>query len=400
MAGPDPATTEWVPVWNPVGAGPIGPQGEQGIQGPVGPEGPQGDQGIQGDIGPQGIQGPIGPEGPKGDTGDTGPQGPQGIKGDTGLPGATAPHAPNHQPGGTDPLTNNAWTNVANVFTESQAISRDTPVLYMKDTGQPVDNRVFRMYNAGAQLVIDSVNDANINANTALIVNRVGDITANKNLSATGTGGNVAQKHVDNNFTSNQTISKNLPTLIFNDTSQGVNLKKWGIVPAAGNLYIQSETDTGVGLINTLSLIRDGDLVVAKDISEKARTTPMGHWIGVPYNAANFNSAGTWTVEAADMALNRYTLIGKTMIWQLQINTSSLNVATGQLNCVIPGGFTISGGLHGNCKLHDGAAVWKIADLTGYHGSNFIGIINTNFATLTPVVNSLYVFFNTTFEII
>jgi hypothetical protein len=167
VASPDPATTEWVPVWTPNNVGPIGPQGPQGIQGPIGPQGPEGDQGIQGvqgpigptgptgntgaqgiqgpigpigptgpegDVGPQGPQGitgaqgpigPTGPEGPKGDTGDTGPQGPQGIQGETGATGpsgATAAHAPNHRIGGSDPLTLAAWTDVANVFTQVQTV--------------------------------------------------------------------------------------------------------------------------------------------------------------------------------------------------------------------------------------------------------------------------------------
>jgi hypothetical protein len=88
MAGPPPATTEWVPIWNPTSEGPVGPQGPQGIEGPQGPigltgptgppgadstvPGPQGPQGIQGPQGPQGIQGPIGPSGSVGGTGTPG----------------------------------------------------------------------------------------------------------------------------------------------------------------------------------------------------------------------------------------------------------------------------------------------------------------------------------------
>lgn len=33
MAGPDPATTEWVPIWNPTSEGPIGPEGPAGPPG-------------------------------------------------------------------------------------------------------------------------------------------------------------------------------------------------------------------------------------------------------------------------------------------------------------------------------------------------------------------------------
>jgi hypothetical protein len=37
---PDPATTEWVPIWNPLTQGPVGPQGPQGETGEIGPAGP------------------------------------------------------------------------------------------------------------------------------------------------------------------------------------------------------------------------------------------------------------------------------------------------------------------------------------------------------------------------
>ena len=69
---PDPATTNWVPIWNPLVAGPAGPQG------PIGPAGPQGPEGPQGDTGPQGIQGPAGPQGIQGPAGLQRPVGPEG----------------------------------------------------------------------------------------------------------------------------------------------------------------------------------------------------------------------------------------------------------------------------------------------------------------------------------
>jgi hypothetical protein len=55
MAIPDPNTTNWVPIWNPLTQGPVGPPGPtgpQGIQGPQGPQGPQGIQGIPGTLPP------------------------------------------------------------------------------------------------------------------------------------------------------------------------------------------------------------------------------------------------------------------------------------------------------------------------------------------------------------
>ncbi len=115
----------------------------------TGPQGPEGDPGPMGPQGPAGPQGDVGPQGPAGATGSQGPQGIQGIQGPTGpgvAAGGTAnqilaknsvtnydtkwidtpappAHASTHRPGGTDPLVNNAWTDVANTFTQPQTIT-------------------------------------------------------------------------------------------------------------------------------------------------------------------------------------------------------------------------------------------------------------------------------------
>src|SRR5213075_1880885 len=115
---PNPAETEWVPLWTTQNIGPVGPQGPQGIQGPIGLTGPQGPQGVKGDTGATGSQGPQGIQGPQGPTGATGPT------------GTAALHAPTHRPGGTYPLVNNAWTDVSNVFTLPQRIQGALTVAY------------------------------------------------------------------------------------------------------------------------------------------------------------------------------------------------------------------------------------------------------------------------------
>ena len=86
MSGPDPATTEWVPIWNPQSQGPVGPQGQQG------------EQGDPGDPGQIGATGPVGPQGPQG-AGGTGPAGPMGTPGDAGEPGEPGPPGPPGAPG-------------------------------------------------------------------------------------------------------------------------------------------------------------------------------------------------------------------------------------------------------------------------------------------------------------
>jgi len=188
MVGPpDPATTEWVPIWNPISEGPVGPIGPQGPVGPIGPQGIQGIQGNQGNQGIQGIQGfpgevwftgsgaPAGSlpvaiigdwyldsvngdyyektatttwtlrgnlRGPQGIQGVQGPQGIQGVKGDTGPSGATVSHHATHEPGGADYLVNSAWLNVANVFTANQTIDKVRPEFILHTPGDIVKHRL------------------------------------------------------------------------------------------------------------------------------------------------------------------------------------------------------------------------------------------------------------------
>lgn len=83
--------------------------------------------------------------------------------------------------------------------------------------------------------------------------------------------------------------------------------------------------------------IQGGDLSVAQNIYEKARTVPMGHWTDVPFNAANFGATGggSWTVGAAAIIHNRYTLIGKTVVWSLYLSWfSGANVLAGTVTSV------------------------------------------------------------------
>jgi len=150
MATPDPATTEWVPIWNPMNAGPVGPTGPTGPTGDTGPQGPTGatgaDSTVPGPQGPQGIQGPQGNTGATGadstvpgPTGATGPQGPQGIQGPQGVKGDTGdpltPHHTFHEPGGSDALVNAAWTNLANTFTQNQTVTGNINAVHIAASG-------------------------------------------------------------------------------------------------------------------------------------------------------------------------------------------------------------------------------------------------------------------------
>ena len=108
---------------------------------------------------------------------------------------------------------------------------------------------------------------------------------------------------------------------------------------------------------------RSGDLeLLTGDIYEQGRLTALGHWQDVPYNAANFTTPGapTWTVASGDVTINRYTLIGKTVIWHLRIATSTLSAPTTVRVQNLP--FSIAAAAVGICQVHDGT--WQLGVVT------------------------------------
>ena len=67
----------------------------------------------------------------------------------------------------------------------------------------------------------------------------------------------------DNTWTGTNIISNVQPTLIFNETDQGVNLKRTRFVVASGILYLQTQNDAGADLANLLAIGRSGAINAA-----------------------------------------------------------------------------------------------------------------------------------------
>lgn len=87
------------------------------------------------------------------------------------------------------------------------------------------------------------------------------------------------------------------------------------------------------------------DLNTVNGIKERLRTTYLGEWIAVSFSAGNFTANGsmTWTVASGDVAVNRYMLMGKTLLWNLRLDTTTVGgTANTQLLATIPGGLSMA----------------------------------------------------------
>jgi Collagen triple helix repeat (20 copies) len=156
---------------------------------------------------------------------------------------------------------------------------------------------------------------------------------------------NVPLKNTANTFTQPQTLQS---AQHFDDISQPANTRIFQINNAAQNLYFNSVSDVGGVQTTPLYLNRGGDAAIGRNVYEKGRSTPIGHWIDIPFNAGNFFGLGgmVWTLGSAAIFRNRYTVIGKTLIWSIYIswfsgsNTLS-GTASNNINISSPGGFNI-----------------------------------------------------------
>jgi len=187
-----------------------------------------------------------------------------------------------------------------------------------------VDNNVTLFSGATGKVIKDS--GVAISSLATKPVSLVTDVTGvlpvanlpsipDANLSA-----NVALKNINNNFSAGQSIT--------------------------GNLVASAELRTGTVFY------------------EQGRGVGLGIWIDVPFNAANFttNTAAVWTIGT--FVGMRYTLIGKTMIVSLALQSTNINAAASALLIKIPGGFT--------------TPYYDFAPLSAYNGTTSItGMIQT-----------------------
>jgi hypothetical protein len=118
-------------------------------------------------------------------------------------------------------------------------------------------------------------------------------------------------------------------------------------------------------------------LDAAGAIFERGRAASIGDWIDVPFNAANFIAAtGTWTMPAGNVLAYGYSLIGRTMLFNLVVQPSTTSAATASLTVKIPAPYTAARTIWQPIALVAGSG-WATGLATVPAGGSNINLFNT-----------------------
>jgi hypothetical protein len=151
---------------------------------------------------------------------------------------------------------------------------------------------------------------------------------------------NVPLVTLDNTFTSpRQTIAAANPQWRLSDVGQPLDAKVFRLINQTQTLRVDALNDAMTTVSATpLSLDRLGNAKVGADLYEKGRVTPIGHWIDVPFSAADFSTptAGA-TFVVTGVAVFAYALVGKTAMLALVIGgTATITGAPVRLRVQLP----------------------------------------------------------------
>lgn len=83
------------------------------------------------------------------------------------------------------------------------------------------------------------------------------------------------------------------------------------------------------------------NLQIGGGLTERGRTAGMGEWTTPAFNAGDFTSdSGTFVVASGDVTTYQWTIVGKNMTVNFNINTATITGTPNNLRIKIPGGFS------------------------------------------------------------
>ena len=163
-----------------------------------------------------------------------------------------------------------------------------------------------------------------------------------------------------------QITSATTARLALTDLSQPANARSAAVTVASQTLALGFLDDALATPVTPIPLVLDrvgGSAHIGGDITEKGRTTPLGHWTAVPYSPGIYSAypAGAWAVDAGDQATLSYMLIGKTMWLTFLWVSMSVSGSPTELRLTIPAG--CAGGVTSVTQMvYNEGAGWQ----TGY----------------------------------
>jgi len=308
--------------------------------------------------------------------------------------------------------------NAVNVFTQNQQLVGTAVVLVLTNTGLPLpgtfwmgmdgDSLAFTTFDYGStSVIVGQVTISHVGVLTAPAGLGATPLNASQLLSGTVPDArlstNVALKNTDNHFVAQTLASGTIvddanSLLRFNNPSAPSNARCWRVLNYGdGLLRLEALTDNFAALQSTVNFGRDGSVMAGGPIYERGRPAPMGQWIDVAYSAGNFvANVGTWTVEAGDIAYNRYSLSGTTMIWHLEVSATSLSTAANVLGVSVPTGViaavapTRAARATNNGTLCEVKTVFSGSSVVGFvpvDGTNWAGSTNNTSLSVTIILS-------------
>jgi hypothetical protein len=139
-------------------------------------------------------------------------------------------------------------------------------------------------------------------------------------------------------------------------TGAGILLAAWAS-QAAGKVFASPAGGAGVPSFQS-------DLALGGTYKERGRTTAIGEWLAVAFNAGDFtaNGAMTWTVEAGDLTTFAYALVGKTLLVAVIIQTTSVGgTPNTYLQVKLPGGLVAARSTYTPAFAQDNGAAQEVA---------------------------------------
>jgi len=126
-------------------------------------------------------------------------------------------------------------------------------------------------------------------------------------------------------------------------------------------------------------------------------------WAAVTFAAGDFTASGamTWTVAAGDVVSNRYTIVGKTLIWACALGATTVaGTPSTELRIAIPGGNTAVGYCLNPLAVVTDNGVQSVGFVDASGGNTYVSIkLNLGGTNWSASTDNTAVFFQIMIEI-